>query len=290
MPLPDLLPADAGLLPRKRSFAASAPRALQRRGPQNVVVAVRADGHVTSVAAAAVKLASAAALRALFVHVAPPPAVTVMPAPFAIPTNAAAARLESQTVEAARRTLARAGLDGTRVDVQLGDPARQVLEVARGHDTALLVLGMPPPTRFPRLASSVGQRVIRRAPCPIILVPAHWRAAPTAARRYPDGRASATSALTAPALVALIDAIGGEPVLVSRRRASTLPAHEHPTDLLYVVNERQPSAPPTASSPHATNRSAPQLNRPAPIEQRHERRGADSPAMKALVHHGPEAS
>lgn len=89
----------------------------------------------------------------------------------------------SQEVIAAdmRRTLDLdrfAGLD-VRVLVETGDPDRVIVDQAITQDASLVVMGTHGRRGFDRLFhGAVAERVLRRAPCPVLMIPPHVTPAP----------------------------------------------------------------------------------------------------------------
>jgi nucleotide-binding universal stress UspA family protein len=83
-----------------------------------------------------------------------------------------------------RRTTDTAGLGSTRVNLSAheGDPAREIVDQALAINADLVVMGTHGRSGFERLLiGSVAEKVLRKAPCPVLLVPPH--ASPTA---HPD--------------------------------------------------------------------------------------------------------
>jgi nucleotide-binding universal stress UspA family protein len=83
-----------------------------------------------------------------------------------------------------RRTTDTAGLGSAPVNLSAheGDPAREIVDQALAMDADLVVMGTHGRSGFERLLiGSVAEKVLRKAPCPVLLVPPH--ASPTA---HPD--------------------------------------------------------------------------------------------------------
>jgi nucleotide-binding universal stress UspA family protein len=79
-------------------------------------------------------------------------------------------------VAAAVRAFAPEALAGLETDVvvQAGDPSRVIVEQAIAKAADLLVIGTHGRSGFDRLLSgSVAEKVLRRAPCPVLLIPPH---------------------------------------------------------------------------------------------------------------------
>jgi nucleotide-binding universal stress UspA family protein len=70
-----------------------------------------------------------------------------------------------------RRRLRETGVvaDRTTVDVVYGDPADEIVDAAMRHESDILVIGNQRPG--PSLLGSVLRRVLRRSPCPVLVVP-----------------------------------------------------------------------------------------------------------------------
>jgi nucleotide-binding universal stress UspA family protein len=135
-------------------------------------VIVGVDGSETSLRAAAwaVSLvrASHARLVAVYVHQGPVFFAGNVPGAESAIRDASVTVAEQLKAVAAERSIA-LDIDGTLVE-RSGDPYVKIVELAKELRAAAIVVGasMSPAHRF---AGSVGARLIRRPPCPVIVVP-----------------------------------------------------------------------------------------------------------------------
>jgi nucleotide-binding universal stress UspA family protein len=80
--------------------------------------------------------------------------------------------LVSHAEEALTKALAEAGFEGITHRIRVGDPASEIIEVARELDAALIVMPSRGKTGLRRwMLGSVTERVVRRAPCPVLVLP-----------------------------------------------------------------------------------------------------------------------
>ena len=74
--------------------------------------------------------------------------------------------------EALARALSAAGIGEARRRIHVGDPAAEIIDVARELDAALVVIPSRGKTGLRRwMIGSVAERVVRRAPCPVLVLP-----------------------------------------------------------------------------------------------------------------------
>lgn len=74
--------------------------------------------------------------------------------------------------EALARALSAAGIGEARRRITIGDPASEIIDVARELDAAMIVIPSRGKTGLRRwMIGSVAERVVRRAPCPVLVLP-----------------------------------------------------------------------------------------------------------------------
>lgn len=71
--------------------------------------------------------------------------------------------------------------------VEVGDPASLILDHARRLKAAFIVIGSHGHgAAYDLLAGSVAQSVLRHAPCPVLVLPAHWQRTHATRKRSRD--------------------------------------------------------------------------------------------------------
>jgi nucleotide-binding universal stress UspA family protein len=74
-------------------------------------------------------------------------------------------------LQAWRRDAEALGISGVKAEKAVGEPAREIVEYARGHAVDLLVLGTHGRSALEHaLLGSVAERVVRKAPCAVLTV------------------------------------------------------------------------------------------------------------------------
>ena len=70
------------------------------------------------------------------------------------------------------QVLAKAGIEGAQLRVHMGDPASEILSVAREVEAAMIVIPSQGKSGLRRwMIGSVAERVVRRAACPVLVLP-----------------------------------------------------------------------------------------------------------------------
>jgi nucleotide-binding universal stress UspA family protein len=106
-------------------------------------------------------------------HAYPVPGYTVPDGSFV-----ASAKMMEELADQAKRHLdewrgiaASLGMTGVEVVTAVGEPAHEILQYAREHGTDLIVVGTHGRTGLQHaLMGSVAERVVRKAPCPVLTV------------------------------------------------------------------------------------------------------------------------
>ena len=143
---------------------------------KTILVPVDFSGATASVVAAAIGMAKAYGARIVLIHAVRPPAVVNEYAP----EEAELARVAEQ--EAAQRLDPLAGEIGAQgVEAEAigtyGHPVPIILDEARRLDAACIVMGSHGHTGFyDLLIGSTTSGVLKRSPCPVVIVPARKKA------------------------------------------------------------------------------------------------------------------
>lgn len=106
--------------------------------------------------------------------------ITVGPGNFNGPVQVVVPRSREEIREDMRSITNRAGMESLDVTLsaQAGDPARNIIDQALETAADLVVMGTHGRSGFERLLiGSVAEKVVRKAPCPVLLVPPHLPAA-----------------------------------------------------------------------------------------------------------------
>ena len=106
--------------------------------------------------------------------------IVVAPGTFYDPVQMVVPRSREEIREEMRRITNRAGMESLDVilSAQDGDPARNIIDHALETAADLVVMGTHGRGGFERLLiGSVAEKVVRKAPCPVLLVPPHLTAA-----------------------------------------------------------------------------------------------------------------
>lgn len=188
-----------------------------------------------------------ASLRAVYCDAPPPVEVASLG-----PPSAADAGLRRDTVESLRARLG----PGARLKVVPGEPAASVLRSARDLRADLIVLGTHRRGGVARwLLGSTAESVVRRAPCPVLVVPAAMRPirrvlAPVNEEEYAR-RALSAAGLVARSLRATLKVMtvvtdpifGANPGRLLRKRIAELPeAVRHAVKPEGEIRENEPVA------------------------------------------------
>lgn len=101
-----------------------------------------------------------------------PPVSTTSPGFLMGETDPEELRRRADTVLAT--TLNEAGFGDARRRIAVGDPASEIVDVAREIDADLIVIPSRGKTGLRRwMIGSVAEKVVRRAPCPVLVLPIH---------------------------------------------------------------------------------------------------------------------
>ena len=133
--------------------------------------------QATEVGAYAANLARACDASLLFLHVDHPLTYALPPGFAALnPAQAAAFQEEFQRAVAhAKATALAAGAPRVETLVERGDPATEILRVARDGAFNLIVMGTHGRKGLARaFIGSVAEQIVRRAPCPVLTVRAAY--------------------------------------------------------------------------------------------------------------------
>jgi len=106
--------------------------------------------------------------------------ITVGPGSFNGPAQVLIPMSRAEVLSEMRRIAEGAGISsvGTVLSAQDGDPARTIVDQALATAADLVVMGTHGRSGFERLIiGSVAENVVRKAPCPVLLVPPHLTAA-----------------------------------------------------------------------------------------------------------------
>ncbi|NVB37767.1 universal stress protein [Pseudenhygromyxa sp. WMMC2535] len=89
-------------------------------------------------------------------------------------------KLVAHADEALAKQLSTAGIGEAQRRVHVGDPASEIIDVAREVDAELIVIPSKGKAGLRRwMIGSVAERVVRRAPCPVLVLPISTPAEPT---------------------------------------------------------------------------------------------------------------
>jgi nucleotide-binding universal stress UspA family protein len=143
------------------------PEVTDAPGPgATMLIAVDTPASARSIVLPSVAIASPLGLRVTAVHVVPPPPVPLAPDADVLPMAG-----EQDATEAAAAVFAECGVAGTTQIVRGLEPARGVVDLARELPAAYVVVGTHARRGFARLAlGSVAMRVVRHAPCPVLVI------------------------------------------------------------------------------------------------------------------------
>jgi nucleotide-binding universal stress UspA family protein len=106
--------------------------------------------------------------------------IPLSPATFTGPVQTVVPMSREEVLEEMRRVTTAAGMGSLdlHLSAQQGDPARRIVDQAVETAADLVVIGTHGRGGFERLLiGSVAERVVRTAPCPVLLVPPHLTAA-----------------------------------------------------------------------------------------------------------------
>jgi nucleotide-binding universal stress UspA family protein len=82
--------------------------------------------------------------------------------------------LRERADTALAKALSEAGLGEVRRRIEIGDPASEIIDVAREIDANLIVIPSRGKTGLRRwMIGSVAEKVVRQAPCPVLVLPIH---------------------------------------------------------------------------------------------------------------------
>jgi nucleotide-binding universal stress UspA family protein len=128
-----------------------------------IVCGIDASSASGCAAAVAARLSRELGAQALLVHVEPSPSA---------PVHGLASIAQARERGRLRALVdGHEFLQGTRVRVEFGDPGKELLRYADLHDAELIVVGARGPAGALPPLGSVATRLIRRAPCPVVVVP-----------------------------------------------------------------------------------------------------------------------
>jgi nucleotide-binding universal stress UspA family protein len=138
----------------------------RREDASTMLVAVDSAETSRSIILPAAAIAASLDLDLVVVHVGPPP-----PVPMAADADVPPLTGDGIALEAAADVLATSGLRGDARLVRGPDAARTICELARDVPTTYVVVGTHARHGLARVAlGSVAMRVVRHAPCPVLVV------------------------------------------------------------------------------------------------------------------------
>jgi nucleotide-binding universal stress UspA family protein len=109
--------------------------------------------------------------RLVIVHVVPPIATV---SPGYLHGDVDPSLLRSRAEAALTRAVEQAGVGEAQQQVRMGDPSTELLAAAKAFDADLIVIPSHGKTGMLRwMLGSVAERIVRRAPCPVLVLPAH---------------------------------------------------------------------------------------------------------------------